>query len=315
MPRDRIEELLSLRKRCWKYRRMPVKNDLDQLKKIWQQQLKGIDPTDELIPIRVVALLEVFLRHWIELLIDHGAPYVERAARLKVDIKYDFAIAQSLQGGPITLGQLIAHSLSLNRIQSANGILSTLLGQDLFDAISNTRDPLRAKQEGDAAGAIVNDLPWVRKTLARLFEVRHILAHERPAKKPYALEELVEFTDAATMFLNATDEELTFHLHGRYPLTEVEIARAANERHRAAMVELEKLCKEVALQTEGDGRPKPLTIDEVQRRWLVYKEAEAGRQAEMYLGGKMLPSLHFLALEALTGARISELREWLDRRA
>jgi uncharacterized protein YecT (DUF1311 family) len=130
------------------------------------------------------------------------------------------------------------------------------------------------------------------------------------------LGEVVEFIDAATMFLDASDEELTLRLQGVYPLTQVEITHAAAERHEAAMVELEALYKEVALQTpEIPGRPKPVTIDEVQRHWFAYKEAEAERQAEMYLGGTIRPSLYHLAAEALTRARISELREWLDRRA
>ncbi len=82
MPRDRIAELLSIRQRAGKYKRAPSKFDLERLKDTWHNQLKGIDPTDELIPIRIVTILEVFLRHWIEALIDHGAPYVERASKL-----------------------------------------------------------------------------------------------------------------------------------------------------------------------------------------------------------------------------------------
>jgi hypothetical protein len=228
---------------------MPSKYDLDSLKNIWQKQLKGIDQTDELILIRVVTILEVFLRYWIEALIDHGAPYVERAAKLKVDVKYDFAIARSLQGGSITLGQLIAHSLSLNRIESFATILSILLDQDLFQTISNTRDLWQVKNEGAAVEPIISDLPWVRKTLARLFEVRHILVHELPADKPHQLEEVGEFIDAAALFLNATDEELTFRLQGRYPMSQAEMTRHAGARYEAAMIELETLCAEIALET------------------------------------------------------------------
>jgi hypothetical protein len=66
------------------------------------------------------------------------------------------------------------------------------------------------------------------------------------------------------------------------------------------MVELQALYKEVAVQTqtpEIPGRPKPITIDEVQRHWLAYNEAEAERQAEMYLGGTVRPSLYHFAAE------------------
>jgi hypothetical protein len=39
---------------------MPTKYDLERLKGIWQRQLKGIDPTDELVLIRIVTILAVF---------------------------------------------------------------------------------------------------------------------------------------------------------------------------------------------------------------------------------------------------------------
>ena len=60
MPRDHIAELLSRRERAGKYRIRPSKYDLTGLKDTWQKQLKGIGPTDELILIRVVTILEVF---------------------------------------------------------------------------------------------------------------------------------------------------------------------------------------------------------------------------------------------------------------
>jgi hypothetical protein len=307
MARDRITELLSIKQRAGKYKRRPSKYDLEGLKRTWENKLKGVDPTDELILIRIVTILEVFLRLWIEALIDHGAPYVERAAKLRVDVKYDFAIAQSLQGGSVTLGELIAHSLSPNHIEFFSSVLGTLLDQDLFQAILNTRDPWRVRHEGDAVGPIISDMPWVRKRLARLFEVRHILVHEIPAKKPHASDEVAEFIDAATMFLHAIDMELTFRLEGRYPMTQTEMTRDAGARYKAAMDELETLCDEVALQTPG--------IHEVQRAWLPFKEAEAERQAERHLGGTIRPMLYFLASEAITRARISKLREWLEHRS
>jgi Lysozyme inhibitor LprI len=305
MARDRIAELLLIRQRAGKYKRAPSTSDLDRLKDIWDKQLKGIDPTDELIPIRIVTILEVFIRHWVETLIDHGAPYVERVSKLKVDVKYDFAIVRSLQGGSVSLGQLIAHSLSVSRVDAFSAVLGTLLDQDLFDAISKTRDRWKAKHEGDAVGPIINDMPWVRRTLARLFEVRHILVHELPEKKPHRLNEIAEFLDAASLFLDATDEELWTRLGG-YPMSQAEMNSDAARRHKAAMYELEMLCKEIDLETPE--------IHDVQRAWLAFKEAEAERQTQRHLGGSIRPMIYSLAAEAITRNRIQELRDWLDNR-
>jgi hypothetical protein len=114
MARNRIEELLSIKARAGKYRRVPSYVDLIDLRTFWDKSEKAASPVGELVPIRIVTLMEVFLRHWIQTLVDHGAPYVERAAKLNANIKYDFAIARSLQGGSISLGELIAHSVSLS---------------------------------------------------------------------------------------------------------------------------------------------------------------------------------------------------------
>jgi hypothetical protein len=118
---------------------LPSHYELVALKETWETQLKGVGPSDELIPVRIVTMLEVFLRHWIETFIDYGAPYVERASKLGANIRYDFAIAHSLQGGSVTLGQLIAHSVSLSRLESICTVFATLLGVDLFKAISVTK--------------------------------------------------------------------------------------------------------------------------------------------------------------------------------
>jgi hypothetical protein len=122
MPRDRIEELLSIKRRAGKYKRVPSHYDLTVLKESWEKSVEFGSPIGELIPIRIVTMLEVFLRYWIETLIDHGAPYVERASKLSANIKYDFAIARSLEGGSISLGALIAHSVSLSQLDSIAAI-------------------------------------------------------------------------------------------------------------------------------------------------------------------------------------------------
>jgi hypothetical protein len=57
--------------------------------------------------------LRCFLRSWLQRLIDRGAPYVERASKLNLNLKYDFAIAHSLQGGAVSFGELFSHSVSL----------------------------------------------------------------------------------------------------------------------------------------------------------------------------------------------------------
>jgi uncharacterized protein YecT (DUF1311 family) len=308
MARDRIAELLAIKQRAGKYKRIPRKSDLDRLKEVWDKQLKGVDPSDEFIPIRIVTILEVFVRHWIETLIDYGAPYVERASKLKVDIKYDFAVAHSLQGGSVTLGQLIAHSISLNQVSAVAAVLGTLMDQDFFSAVSKTRDPWKVKHDGDSVGPIIGDISQVRKALVRLFEVRHILVHELPEHKPHAVSEITEFLDAAALFIDAAHEELWTLLGAEYPMSQAEMHNDASIRYQTASSELEQLCQQIAQATNSD------EIHNVQRAWLQFMETEAERQTQRHLGGSIRPMIYCFVAEKITRARVLELKDWLDNR-
>jgi uncharacterized protein YecT (DUF1311 family) len=306
MPRDKILELLSKRERADEYKLRPSYFDVQTLESLWKSRLRGMDTVDELIPIKIVTMLEVFVRNWIELLIDHGAPYVERASKIRVDLKYDFAIAKSLQGGTVTIGQLIAHSVALSRIEMIAAVLETLLDGDLFEIIAKTRDLWKVKHQGDSVGPIVDDVEKLRRRLARVFEVRHIVVHEVTREKPYKLEEIDEFLTAASIFMEATDEELRTRIYGSERRTQTEMNREAASLHQSAMAELNSLCAEVVKDTPE--------IYDVQKLWLSFKEAEAERQTERHLGGTIRPMIYSLSAEGLTRTRIRELRDWLDRR-
>jgi uncharacterized protein YecT (DUF1311 family) len=305
--RDRIAELVSIKQRAGRFRRVPSVSDLTELEKVWDAQLKGISPSDELVPIRIVTILEVFARYWIEMLVDHGAPYVERAAKLRIDFKFDYAIATSLQGGAVTLGQLLAHNVGLNRIEAFANVFDILLEDDFFAALSKTRDRWEMKQKGEDAPPIIGDVGTIRRNLARLFEVRHILVHEFPNKKPHRVEEVKEFLTAAMAFVHAADEELSYTLHGNQPITQMEMNFAAAERSDAAKKELEKLCAEIERVSDSN------TIRRVQERWQAFTDAEAAREAEGVGGGSMYPMVYSGAVEELTRARIEVLKDWLER--
>ncbi len=140
-----------------------------------------------LLPARIVTLVEVFCRYWIQRLIDHGAPYVERAAGLKVDVKYDLQLVHSLQGQTISLGLLISNSVSLASVTSIAAIFSTLIGQ-VFYWLKNVRSRMALEHDGDEA-PIISDIDAIARMLVRLFEVRHILVHEFPETHPVSVDE------------------------------------------------------------------------------------------------------------------------------
>lgn len=301
--RDRLNEILEIKERSGRHRRRTFKWDLERLGQMRADERGDQELLDELIPARIVTLLEVFVRTWIEELVDKGAPYVERAASLKAEIKYDFAIARSLHGGVVTVGQLIAHSISLNRLEAIFAVFETLLGVNFLDELGRVR---RRSITETPIGPIIEELPVLRRSLGRLFELRHILVHELPAKRPFESAEIGEFVEAAQKFVEAADEIINTILYGEYPLTQAEMNTASGADFLAADEELSNLCKEIARMSTSD------TIFAVQEHWQEFRRMEADRQTEKFGRGTIRPTIRNVISQDLTRARIAELKRWLE---
>lgn len=201
------------------------------------------------------------------------------------------------------MGQLIAHSVSLNRLDAIVAVFDTLLGVNFFDELGQVR---RRTITERPTGPIIEDLPALRRSLGRLFKLRHILVHELPAKKPYKSPEIGQFLEAAQKFVEAADETINTILDGDYPLTQTEMNTASGADFHAADGELSKLCKEIAQVSQSE------TIFAVQERWQAFRKAEADRQTEKFGRGTIRPTIRNVIAQDLTRTRIAELRRWLE---
>ena len=307
MPRDRIAELLTMKQRAGgKYKRWPSYHDMVSLKSSWQSNSKGFAELTTLVPVRAVTLLEVFLRRWLERLIDEGAPYVERASKLNLNFKFDFPIARSLQGGVVPFGELFAHSVSLSEMSSICSTFDKILDGDLFEALRNTRDRWEERQTGRTGEPIITDIDAVRHSIARLLEARHILVHELPIESPSTDAELLTLVENATLFMRAADEHFANVLFPNYPMSQSEMNNQAAQDYVGYTDELEKVCAQVKTIT---GRHE---IDEVQKHWSAFRDAEAERQTQRHKGGSIRRMLYSLAASKITEARIKELRDWIE---
>jgi len=289
-----------------KYKRRPSHGELAALKRSWETNAKKIPELADLMPVGAVTLLEVFLRRWLERLIDVGAPYVERASKLNLNLKFDFPIAKGLQGGIVTFGEVFAHSVSLSEMSSICSTFDKILGDDLFEAIRDTRDRWDTRMNGGTGQPIINDIDAVRGAIARLLEIRHIVVHELPLERPSTDEELSSIIDNVIVFMRAADEHFANLIFPDYPLTQGEMNEQAAQQHADSQSELEKICTQIQASTGSN------EIYQVQTHWNAFKEAEASRQAQPHLGGSIRPMLYSLAAAQITQTRIKELTDWIE---
>src|SRR3546814_898927 len=210
------------------------------LQHMWEKHSNTSEDFSDLIPIKMVTLLEVFVRDAIRDIVDSGQTYIERAEKLSKGARIDLLFAAHLQGQRLSIGDLVSHTISVNNVSS---IISS------FDAlIPNFTDQLKQSHEKWSEEAVNWPLPplvknydTLIKSLYRLFEVRHIVTHEIPLKRVYAHTEIGDFLEAGATFIEATDWVIISALHGSVPRTQLSMNEDTANQRAALEVEMESI--------------------------------------------------------------------------
>lgn len=284
---------------------------IDKLAELWSQQQSRHAPVADFFLIRMVTIIEVFTRRWLATLIDHGDPYLENASRLG-DLKaFNFNIVRALAGEKVTIGEVLSHTVSVNRIADVHGLLTTVLGDDLWSAIRSTYDRHAVELDGRPEQPIIRDETAMRSALAKLFEVRHILVHELPRESPYAQTDIAECLKATKEFTRAVEQTLTNRIYGNYPLTTLEMTEAANQQE----IEAGDLLSDIASNIEQDlgEHPSAEFFRKSQVAWQTYCDAQAELHACMYRGGSLELLRDRQERASVILERAKRLRAWVDR--
>jgi uncharacterized protein YecT (DUF1311 family) len=325
--RKRTEEILELKQRN------PFDFDLhsyrlDSLRSEWDKISESASEYADFYIIRAVTLLEVSVRSGITRLINHGAPYVQRAASLVKDLKFDYELVSDLQGKTITLGDLVAHSLSLNKIEQLLAAFSILLDKNARSAIESV-----AEFGEPAAAPIIQDYDWTVRTLSNLLRVRHILVHEVPRSKVYDQSEVTDFLNAVYVFCRATETAVSLEMFGKIPKTQQEMNIDAYNREKEAESKMESVLAQVRDIVAERGRglasiyagtanvPAHFKqnaeewlelFERSQNAWTEYRDRFSEFRHYLNRTGRVYPSRLSSSLTTMTDARTEELAQWLD---
>jgi hypothetical protein len=92
-----LQNILHVRSRALGHPSLS-KTKINDLANAWKSTLSTQPLAEELVPARIVTILEVFVRDWVEQLVDHGSSFFERAAKLKLDLTFDYNLVSNLRG-------------------------------------------------------------------------------------------------------------------------------------------------------------------------------------------------------------------------
>lgn len=287
-----------------------IKNRLDNLCKAWRNS-----PTlymAEFVPMRISTCIEVYVRELVRELIDAGNPHSDKAAKLAKSAKLDLAFAAHLAGKRLSIGDFVAHSVSIGSIDAVISIFSTLIVD--FSRKLKMAHPRWTEDECTwPLEPIIQDYERTLNSLRKVFEVRHVLTHELPDASVVDELDVEELCKAARLFVEACDWVVVGELHGSVPRTQTAMNIGASAGLEAAQQQLDAKLRDVTSLSGIDGEK----LQEVQSLWLEFADNQASLIASQVEGGSIYPMMWASAKEALVNDRTEQLRaiidEWMDK--
>lgn len=179
-----------------------IKNRLNDLGKAWRNSPSPY--MAEFVPMRISTCIEVYVRELVRELIDAGNPYSDQAAKLVKNARLDLAFAAHLAGKRLSIGDFVAHSVSINDIAAVISIFTTLI----VDFIPKLKTAHALWTEDECSwplDPIIEDYERTVSSLSKMFEVRHVLTHELPDASVVDDLDIEELCKAASLFVDACD--------------------------------------------------------------------------------------------------------------
>ncbi len=257
--------------------------------------------------MRVTTCIEVYAREIIRELVDTGDVYLESAGKLAKNAKLDLVFAAHLSGEKLSIGDFVAHTVSLNGIDAVISAFSTLIA-DFIQKLKNSHPRWTEETKTWPLDPIISDYGKTIGALARMFEARHVLTHELPDNAAIEKTDVTKFCKAASEFIDACDWVVVAELHGSVPRTQTAMNIGAGEKLDQALSELNR---NVDLVAKLSGIQKTVVI-EAQAKWVEFADFEASMIASQVEGGSMYPMLWASAKEGLVQSRVAQLKRILD---
>jgi len=262
----------------------------------------------EFIPIRISTCIEVYVRELVRELVDAGSPYADQVAKLVKNAKLDLAFAAHLAGKRLSIGDFVAHSVSINGIDAAISILSTLIA-DFIPKLKVAHARWTEEEENWPLTPIIEDYEQTIGVLDKMFEVRHVLTHELP-HVPFVDELNIDgLCEAASIFVEACDWVIVAELHRSIPRTQL----AMNDSASGSLEEAQDLLNSAVLAATALSGIDCDKLNEVQLLWQQFIDCEASLVASQAEGGSMYPVLLSSAKKDLVNDRVGQLRRLEDR--
>lgn len=259
-------------------------------------------------PVAVVACLEGYFRLAIKQLIDAGEPYLSNAGQLIKKLTFDYEAVKALHGKYVSIGEFIAHNLSLSQLAHINNHMSAILGKDFLKELRSVTNRLDHKIHGKPKTPILVEPDSIYRDVSRTFELRHIVCHELASNFEVKPMDIEQGFLACTLFLKASEELMGETLYPNALLTQTDMNNAANADLMAALAKVVELNKNLRDKLPPDRIEAFNLTDDL---WKDFMEAWAKFDAHINEGSTIWPTIYCWAAQNIVEHRIQQLTTYI----
>jgi len=266
------------------------------------------------IPLASIAATETFFRLLFQEIIDKGEPYFRNAIKLfkeQGNIKFDTEYLIPLQGKQVTVGEIFSHLLPVNNLNDINSILTKILGFDFLSSLktfSFSQSMVLKKHSRKFKGNFGTYIESVN----RLFEYRHILAHEFALNIELDKEKMLQDFHNLEIFIEACDFAITKTIGVYLPTFQQGMNIASQKKYKKSQSELDKLLT-IIKRNGQKGEQKEIgdkrLFNKSFKEWEKFRDTYAQSIAATYKGGSIYSFIYWTEMEKQTTQMIGNLKE------
>jgi hypothetical protein len=308
-PRDIIQEIEDIRsRRQFESTMSELPSRLRAIQSAFDDRNNAHPEFVRYFPVALVACIERYFRMVVQDLIDSGNPYLGRAETLGLKLKPDIRILCAIQEKKVTVGEWVAHGVSISSLEHIESALTNLIGSSFLEKLRSTKNRWAHEVRGEPERPILDDPDNLLRKVERTFTLRNIICHETASGFAIDSAEIESCFESCVLFLQAADECVSELLHPGAPLNQAAMNRlASNQLHEAE----KRLRVEIDRLTETFGNEWRQRFDSVQAEWQSHCKSWTDFQVgERQDSGSMWPMLYWSARQQLIEQWTAELERY-----
>lgn len=311
MTKDILEQINNIKKRLLIDSRYESHEAFKQLESliVYLKNLKFENKNMLLkyIPISITVIIQSYFRAIIAELINSGTPFISRLNDLKnfKNFKIDFKVLTAIDNKLITLGEFVSYLFNFNNLEEINSCMSILLNNHFLNELRNFDQYNNYIIDEDKQKDFQTNADSILKDISKIFEMRHIFAHELATSVNFKEAVIYRCFDSALNFLNVTENYIIKLMHPNYSMSQFEFSEYIYNELTNKKSELQKIKKEIKDSIEDDMKG---IFDKSNLMWEKFVNLEVKAIVKLYEGGTVYGIQHSSIMITKINDRIENLK-------